>query len=360
MGQEREPLGAAKHERFGTALRAALRAEFGSSRAFAQALGVSEGRVSQIIGGPEDINTQTLAKVLSGFSSGALIERVHAAWMHEFAPLPDVFTESVEPDWLFREIDRLWQSGNPKRGLVIAEQQRLVAKDPHVWQELSERIALISLRLNRPGKALAVLGDMEERARRDDDRVNLLTALWMRGSALRSVEGISPRQLEEAHRRAVELASSWQPRGEGRERWQVKQMELHRDFALHALTIAERSSRAQEALVHGLRSAEQAVKMHDEGAAICLGLEVRARLEVASGQLFKAEETLDEAETLGKGGVHELWEKVRLTRARILLARGENDGAAREFRVIADECFAAANLHHFRVADQLLARLMAQ
>jgi|SRR5579871_1697671 len=77
-----------KHESFGLALRAVIKEEFGTSRAFAAALGVSEGRVSQLMSGAESIAASTLEEILATFESVGRQERVHQAWIASFAPSP--------------------------------------------------------------------------------------------------------------------------------------------------------------------------------------------------------------------------------------------------------------------------------
>lgn len=361
MPQKREPLAPPKPEPFGAALKAAIRAEFGSGRAFAEAVGVSEGRVSQIVRGPEDVNARTLDYVLAPISSLPLQERVHAAWVRDFAPLPEPERSPMEPERAVWTAKDLWLAGNPKRALRLAAAQREFAEEPWAWHELSGLMVMTGLRLGRSSLALETTTEIERKARSDGDRMRFLAALWMRGLALRNSEHVPARSLNGAHEDALAFAETWEPGGRAeQELVRVKRMELRRDFALNVLAVHGRRPVPEEILQRALRSAEDALRMHDDPLPRCFALEVRARVEVALGQLFRAEETLEEAESLSGGRILELWEKSRIVRAKILLGRGARDEAAHELREVAERCFEEMNLHHHRVADQLLARLAAE
>ncbi|HVT12456.1 MAG TPA: helix-turn-helix transcriptional regulator [Fimbriimonadaceae bacterium] len=357
-GTKRPSLGQPKVAPFGVVLRAAIKAEFGSNREFARALGVSEGRVSQIVRGPEIPEPETLERVIGHFSTLALQDQIHRAWVAEFAPLPNWRELEFEKAEALHQIRLLEEAAFPVRALSLARLCQQHAVDPDSWQIFTERIVQLNLRLGKVSPAIAAVAEMEERARSRRENADLLTALWTRGQALRNLESITVSQLMKVHQNAMSFAESWRPKGgEPLAIWTHRKAALQRDFALHVLATHNRHPVDQEHLEAAIRSVE--TSMHgDDYLGYCAGLEVRARVETAMGQIFKAEETLEELEALGNAGPDFL-EKTGLTRARIMVRRGEREAAIAFYKKLATDCFERMNLHHHRMADQELGKVLA-
>ncbi|HEY3780313.1 MAG TPA: hypothetical protein VGL56_04460 [Fimbriimonadaceae bacterium] len=353
-------LGKTKSESFGSALQAAVRVEFGSNKEFAKALGVSQGRVSQLIRGPEDVNTPSLVKILVAFQTRGLQERVHEAWIRQFAPLPIQAVTDLEPEKLLSTIHTLGVDGLPTRALAHAKEWRHQVDDPAAWQALTRQIVEINLRLTKVSGAVSALDEMQKRALARGDKENLMTALWMSGLVLRTLDHVTVHTLDRAHQEAVTFAEAHKPAsGKALEEWETIRAVLDRDFALHVLALNERKPLKREALEEAAKLVERSIQTGTSEVFRPYGLEVKARLEAAMGQLFKAEETLAELESSGLPEGSEIREKADLTAARIKALRGERDEAEAVFEAIAEDCFERLNLHHHRVADQLLARLRA-
>lgn len=344
-------------ESFGAVLRRAIQAEFGSNKAFAQALGVSPGRVSQIIGGPESVDPATLAKLLKAFSSLLNQTVVYEAWVREFAPPPVEEGLALDSEDARQQAIGLWHGDRPAEGLRLAEVHRQHVTDPQLWQELSSVALMINLRLGRRGEALKIARELEERSRADQEAGYLLTATWMRFLALRNLDRAPLKLIHRAYQDAVSLAYAREPLGDWKGRWLAKRLELQRDFALQVLTIAERKPVDDETLAEAMQVVNATLGRWEDPAAETMGLEVRARIEVVLGQLSKAEDTLDEVESRRWHTSTELRDKANLVRARIAIERGELEEARFLLQAIADACLERGNVHHFQIADQLLAEL---
>lgn len=204
-----QSLGEAKPSSFGAVLRSAIRSEFGTAKEFARALGVTEGRVSQIVSGPESVNPQTLTSILRAFHSLTLQEMVHAAWSQEFAPLPSKLAAS-NPDQVIREVSGL-KERTPTRALGLLSAARSAAEEAIDWQILAEQEVFLNLRLTKHGPAYALVQTMYRRALARGDRGDMLTALWMKGNVVRNIPGVPLKSIANSHDEAVAFASAWSP-----------------------------------------------------------------------------------------------------------------------------------------------------
>lgn len=351
-------LGGAKEESFSKALKRAVKAEFGTSKAFAKALGVTEGRVSQLLNPKERLQPQTLEGILSCFSSNAHRASIHKAWLSEFDQLlaPDVF-QPIQ--LLLPELDQL-SALRPDQAIKHLSEARILSADLYEWQKLSERQAHLCLRVGMTLQAMQIVGEMKSRAATDRNSVHMLTALWLQGNILRSVDGVSPKKLSEANEGAMQFASGSKPaRGAALELWWDRRAQLERDFALHALKIHEMGRLSTGNLEVGLSASNRSMEMVDCPKFKYAGLEVRARIELALGRLVNAEDTLDEIKESQYLFGTEIWEKASLTTAKLWFAQGRVEESKVLIEEVADQCFEKMNLHHYRVANQLGARLFA-
>jgi len=352
-------LGGPKVGSFGSTLRKAIKSDFGSAKAFAKVLGVSEGRVSQIASGQDDINPETLARVLNALHSVESQERVHAAWISECAPLPRFDDQRLAPEAILSEVQRLWQNGFPARGLALAKGQRQLTSDSTLWYELTSLIAKVALTLEKKAEATTVLREMEVQARKDNERTHLLTALYLKGCVLRNSDRITADQIDAVRKPALELAYGHDPDHKD-EVWRQHKADLDRDFALHVLALYEFRNLPSGALPEAKKAVQRSIDATDFSSTRYLGLEVRARLEVALHEPFAAEETIESMDGVDHTDLADLAEKLDILRARIAIERGEREEAVALLSSVAEACFARMNFHHFRVADRLLARIVSE
>ncbi|MBS1714910.1 MAG: hypothetical protein JST30_11305 [Armatimonadetes bacterium] len=351
-------LGQAKAKPFGIVLRDAIKEEFGTNLEFARAAGKTQGRISQVINGPEFPDANTLSWVLETFVSFKLRERIREAWVRDFA------APRLDSDWLdggdavLSRINELAEQ-DPRLALRFAEQLRTRLDDPEAWQQATERVVHLRLRLASPGTAAVVISEMERQATVRDDPLDLLTSLWMRGNVLRNLENVPADTLLKTHQKAVQFADAFTPSDRsGRERWLNRKAQMDRDFALHMLSFHERKPLSEHDLQLALRAVEDSIRDGDDPAFYYMGMEVRARVELAIGWVVKAEDSIDEIRAQGLKHGTEVIEKTELTRAKILIARNEKERALERLVKISAYCLERTNLHHYRTADQLILRLV--
>ncbi len=350
-----ESLGQTKPEHFGEALRAAAIAEFGSGKAFAKAVGVSPGRISQIVNGREEIEATTLGKLLGTFTLPHLQERVHAAWTRQFAPRPESEDDYSDPaDGLLR-ILALTEAGLPVRALDLARTWQVRTTNEPRWYAFSQHVVELSLRLAKVSSALAEVQNMESVAISKGDRLQMANVLWLKGLVLRNLDRATAKMLSEAHRDAVQFTEAYDITSQtlpGIEE------QLARDFALHLVMLNERRPLPYEALRYALKLVSDSVDQGLDGVLLAHALEIRARIEIALGQATKAEDTLEEVESISVSRATDVSEATMISQAKILIARGDQDEAKSILERVAEISFSRMNLHHQDVAEQLLSRLL--
>ncbi|MBS1714607.1 MAG: hypothetical protein JST30_09755 [Armatimonadetes bacterium] len=330
--------------------------EFGTNKTFAVATGKSEGRISQIVKGPETPDRETLSWLLAAFQSFALQEQIRRAWFRDCSPVQDFESLAAEDGALLTQIAELAEE-LPTRAVDLALARRSVVHDQELWQTLSEQTAHLLLRLSRPGAAAQIIHEMERSARERDDRVDHLTALWMKANALRNLESATSKTVMGAHLAAVSFATNYSPSSPAeRERWKDRRSQMDRDFALNVLRAHERHPQPSDLLEQARQSVQRSIDIGASPGFYYMGMEVRARVEITMGDVFRAEQTLEEIEEQGLKDGMEIVEKSALTRAKLCLASNETEEALERLRGISDYCFERMNLHHHRAADQLILR----
>ncbi len=353
-----DSLGKAKQKSFGATLKASIGEEFGSSKAFAIAMGVSPGRVSQLVQGPEEINPQTLGKVLTVFRKSRLQERIHEAWIQEFAPIPTEKAEGLDSRVVLQQIQSVGESVSPQRALKLALAARKHESDPELWQLLSERIVHLNQRLMRTASALKALDAMEVRAKVNQEQVHAATGLWMRGNVLRGIPFVTWKQLNSSHENAVSYADATKPRSaEVLMLWREKRFQMDRDFALNVLSAVERHELTDSALETAHVALARSGEFENDPAFHYYALEVRSRLEFAGGNTMKAEDTIEQIEADGMNFCAEFPVRLGFTRAKLNILRGKREEAESELRKIARVCHEEFNLYHAAKADRELTRL---
>ncbi|MBS1702863.1 MAG: helix-turn-helix domain-containing protein [Armatimonadetes bacterium] len=350
-----DSLGKAKPEHFGEALRSAYLAEFGSQREFARAVGVTPGRISQLVNGREEVEAQTLGRLLACLSSTEAQERVHAAWTEQFAPLPETTEDAADPAKGLARILDLTEAGLPVRALELAKLWRGRAAELPEWQAFSGQAVELSLRLNKVSSALAVVQEMEQAALQAEDAPGAANALWLKGLVMRNLDRAAARMVHDAHQDAVDFAKA---RGVTSTKLPGIEEQLARDFALHLVLLHERKPLPREALEVALGTVSDSVSKGLDGVLLAHALEIRARVEIALGQVAKAEDTLDEVREVSVSRATDVSESILLSGAKIRLARGEDDEAKTILEQVAEMSFERMNLHHQEVAEQLLAKVM--
>lgn len=351
-------LGEPKVQVFGAELRGAIKRAFGTNREFAKQLGVSEGRVSQVLSGTESITAQTLDQLLACFRNLGDQERLHQSWVQTFAPSPLVQVGSweleIRAEDLLASLPELMAIGRSRQ--LLDEIQRLATSElsQELRFRLSEAGVRLALFLQRPSVALQLSRKQIEMGQEADEPAWVSFGRYAGANASRIISSLPSEDLIRFHQEALDSLESLSGK-KALVLGQDLRVALRRDRVLTLLTIAERYPVESDHLKAELSGIER-LAQSQEGPSLALALEVKARLQAALGQSFQAEETL-EAITGTKISISADYPaKTRITAARVLLCRGEVEAAGELLQTALQDCLAIDNLHHAAVIDGLMAR----
>lgn len=345
---EKEQLGT-----FKAVLRRAIHQEYGKAEEFAKALGITPGRISQILNGPEELKNSTLEPILAALSP-ASGERVRAAWIREF--VPDVGTEPVPPSVAAYKAYVLDSGGLPRKALKLIERTIAeAAPDDEARPLLLQRAAEYELKLDRPGRSMRRVEQASRLAELRNEPFDIFTALWLRGVIVQHLD-VSQEEKVSASKDASDYGAS---HSEGSSRWRSRSVEATRDEALAILAAFDDGAVGVEELGRAHQLAKDAVESSDTLLLLPVALEIRARIECAVGLIAAAEESLDAAEESACRDP-DMDRKAGLLRARILVARKQFGEAEEAYLRLSSEARTAGDLYRQRKAEGLLGRLLAR
>jgi transcriptional regulator with XRE-family HTH domain len=334
-------------ESFGDALRAAIKIEFGTQEAFAEAPFVDKSRISQLISGREIPTPQTLDRILRTFSDLDLQDRVHAAWIRSCAPLPGAEDLRDYGEEIILQIRKLIDHGNPLRALEIAYARRQFESPRNpLWLRLSEEIIEAHMKLREYGTALRRLDEVKARATELQDMGGLVTVAWMRSTTFRAMDLPKQTQANAALGEAMQLMGAWRPQSEGDQTlYQNRKTALLRDTGLGALYEAGNGPMDPELYKLASDSIEKSMGVMESTPIELAGRQLQMRVELAAGHIFKAEELLEELASDPR--VTSNLEKAiqQQVRAEIALARGEREEAIDLLEDISRTMLKRMNLH---------------
>ncbi len=356
-----DSLGKAKPLPFGEELRRAIREEFGTAKEFALRLGVSGGRVSQILGEAESLTAKSLEDVLNAFPNLAHREAVHAAWVRTFAPsaLQELSqSESTEEAWqLLQSKDRLMSEGLSRQTLAATEALRTRMRDREMRFELARASIELCLFLGRSAQARRLSEELTERAKENGEPGWIARGLWLQANAGRNSPEAQAREIAETHERALEFASAWSPRDLGqREVLKDVRQALSRDRALAILAIHERRPVGAGQLEQAVRGLETLLEQDLEPHRRSVFLEVRGRVCLALGDTLEADDVIEEAKTVQAFVSPDHEAKAGILKAQLLLSRGNRDQGTDLLVRLLDYCYRLDDLHHARALERILAR----
>lgn len=352
-------LGSLKASGFTDTLRAAIRVEFPTQEAFARALGVTPGQISHYLDEKQPVKPETLLAILDGFSSPALQEFVHNAWVREFAPLPDLPPATSEAE-VIRTSEQVVGQGLTRRAIAFAERALETLTEPRDWHRVAERLVPWRLRVGDVSRAWHLSNTVEDRARARGDTIGVLSALAMKGTVLRQIDSVTSKAIVNAHETVVREMELFRPKNpDERRQLEYRRASVLREYSVQVLFLVQQRRIAPSHLEDARRCIVASLSLDESDIIQAAGLEVKSRIEVALGHLINAEDTLDELEAVGLDKAFELWEKTSCTRALIQRARGERDEAVATLQALRDRCEANQDWHHFRRADQLLVHTLA-
>ena len=356
-------LGKPKVPTFASVLRTAIHEEFGSSKAFSIAIGLSPGRVSQIINGSESITAQTLEQVIEPFSESRHREAIHDAWISTYAPRPDshlirgqdVRESAVK---LLSSMPELIARGQARKALSEIQLTKVKIKDNKLGFQLDRAQIELCLLLNRTSDAMTTAQSLTEKAREAHEPTWIARGLWLKAIAGRNSPSTSVQQMIRLHEDSAQFLASWNPTGDQAKADLLDMRQaVSRDRLLTLLAVAQRKPIKSELLESEIQMLGSFLECDLAPNTEAVFLEVKGRGQLVLGDVFGAEESIAKSSISKKEVSHNHDIRVRLLKAQFLLARGEKDQGRNILQQTLESCFEIDDLHHAAVIDRLLGTL---
>lgn len=342
-------------------LREAIRSEFGSSKAFARHVGISESRTSQLLSGQEIASAPTLEYLLDAFSSVAVQARIQEAWVRSYAPSP---VERIDhrdgPTYAICFLDSipaLTASGRSRPALRTVENLAVSVGDQDIRFRLARAAVELALVLDMPVKARQWARTLAGEAKRAQELGWVAWGLYLDMTVSRATALTSPGGAVKAYREFQTFLAAWDPSSDdGRAiRCDLRGAAI-RDQALTALTLFERNPGYADALRDAVSRLDRFVGPGIDPVGQPIFLEVSGRLHLALGHIGETEDRWEGAETFKRHMAPMQAIKADILRGQIMVANGNRHGAEFHLLRTLDRAYDLDDLHHARVIERLLVR----
>lgn len=342
----------AKHLTFGESLRQSIKAQFGSNVEFARQLGVSRGRISQIISGPEIVGPETLEKILFAFRDTRYCTVIERAWLREFVHGQESPEAELSHAGVIHRIHQLNAEGLTPKAIELAQKRRdsLVIDSGNEWLDLTTQIIQCALRVGNTAKAAANVTMLAEAAVATGRLDMYFLSRWHKAIVLQALGGQSSDEVFELLGEVHSLALS---QGRSAE-WTRATATAERDIAIYTikqLAKSEVSGGVEGSSSRVLDLIESSIEKGGDEMFYRYGIEAKARLFAAIGQPANAEDSVLELRKEGIPEGSDLWEKSELTIAKIHEMDGNLSRALEAYRVVSKVAEQRSNLHHQRLAN---------
>lgn len=344
--------------KFSAALSAAILECFGKDYAFAQALGVSAGRISQIRSNPRSLRIDGLEALLRAIPSPVHRDQVLRAW--QALPQPQEIERSGDPpEAVIRRVEGLVAAGLVESAIRLLGAEMEGEKEHERWIPLAERLHPLQLQLARHGDAARLRAEMERRSKEAGDMRSVVASLAMAETMLSSMDATRVSWLSSAQETTLAAMERWSPKGsEGQDQKRWRDLNIRRSHGLAILGMVGRGRVRKEELEHALKLCESSISDDSPDYIQACGMEVRSRILAAKGDAFLAEEAVDELEEFGLDKSWGAWEKTRFALAKAAESRGETDAALQILEEVRAHCREISSLHYARKAEQEIARIL--
>jgi hypothetical protein len=339
---------------FGRTLQAMIRQQ-GSQQDFANAIGLSASRVSQLLHG--SVSYESFLTLLKGVQDPAQSDHLYSLWVHDFAPRPDPFAQA-SADSSDDELFLLLSSG---RGLVQRGSAKAVLRFAvRLWTKLrgqahrygaameAGRVAVeTALMLNRQLLGLQIAQDMEHLAIQQGDKLLHAHTVWLKSVGVRTLCVDQP-LLADANLSVLESAlRQWQPH-ESEARFVHAELtnSLGRDRVLAVWDHCRKQPEDTELLQIRLEVYQRVLEESPSLRVFAIGKEVEARALTALGKTPEAEACLVAASKFDFEEDPFQPLKIRISQIRLLISDNQPDLAGEHLLQVMNIA-EAGNLPHY-------------
>ncbi len=331
----------------------------------AETLGVSKGRISQILSKPELLKPETIASILEEIPNKEARRRILFAWNRECFGLDlegkrrGGFTQKKFTAASLKRVDRLIREERLLQAADLIEVGVEVVTDYSTRQVVLDRAFWLNHRLNRPGSALQISGMALLEASGANEPARIIYAELWRLRVLVQLPNVNMQNLQRTFEwleNAFHLTHNGEPKAYGL----ATSGFLLRALIGAKLTLAERkilslTSTDLKAFLKEIASEKGSTTRFQTRFSVHL---LQARIYLLMGERFTAEELLNKAFRSGDVKNLQGLEQCGLVEARIMVESGNLEKAIRHLGILSKNCFEAEDLYHGWLIETELAMLL--
>lgn len=329
----------------------------------AEVIGKNRSRITHLYDDPTKLKVTTIQMLLEPLESRANKKRIVDAWVREVFG-EDIKTSryakrirgSATPKTL-RRVDRMIREWRTRDSAVLAFEAYSKAEDSILQEQLLDRLYYSRFLLGEIGYCMSVCRVIADRAKSSGDELREASAYLRQARVLVLLPETRPEDLETYFTRVEAILARNEP--SNIPDFLVATPELLYQTRLGTLcTFVERKHVTAEGAklsdhVHRLQTQlKKKLSLHNRyWAHLMLG-----RIHLILGELFQAQEHLEQARELVGDKLPHAREVVGVLYGRLLAARGEHEEALSYLRAQSLLCYRRGDRFHQMMTDQELAR----
>lgn len=331
----------------------------------AEEMGLSGGRISQMLKEPAKLKPETIHKILACFESRVHRRNILKAWQkecfgEELQTGSDGLVGDVIDQTTIRRIDRLIRQVRPDRALAIAREALACETEPSIRRSLLDRAFNLTLRLDLMGDAMQVALTLYEWGRDEKNAEMMAAGLAMKARILRSIDGSNLETIQAVLAEVESLLQAMPPSGGPSKHITATERLLQNEHIAAVLRFPTEGREAEAFLRESLGAVRAQRDPSDPPSAKANSFHLEARLFMALSEPFPAEEALDKSFAAGELKSLSMGAKTGILKAKLLAARGEIEEAIAYYECLSRLCEEERNLYHLRLAQHDLALLLGR
>ncbi len=331
----------------------------------AEELGVSPGRVSQVLKEPEKLDTKSIDRIMSRIEGPENRRRVLRAWVRaRYGTDPGAregggATGSRPTEKTLRRIDRQIRESRLRAAARTAGEAAAKADDAVLREQLLDRAYFARQRLDEPGQAMAVARVIAAGARNRGEPRRLAAAHLFRARVLMGLADARPGEVFEALGQADALLAGQSPAPDPAPPYALATEGQAEVLRLSArIGFLERGLlKAEEPFLREALASLRARATRGPYQRRFHALQTAARVHLLLGETAAAQEALEKAFASGETRNLNAYEMSGLIQGRVLRETEGPEAALRYLREVRSICLSNSDRYHARLAEYDLARL---
>lgn len=329
----------------------------------AEVIGKNKSRVTQVYGDPTKLKADTIKMLLEPLESRANKKRIVDAWVRE------VFGEDIKTSRYakrvrgsatlktLRRVDRMIREWRTRDSAVLAFEAFTKAEDHTLQEQLLDRLYYSRFLLGEIGYCMSVCRVIAERAKASGDELREASAYLRQARLLVLLPETRPGDVESLFERVEAILARNQPSGNPDVLVATPELLYQTRLGVLCTFVERKYVTAENAkLLEHVHLLQTKLKKKLSLRNRYWTYLILGRIHLILGQLFQAQEHLEQARELAGDKLPHAREEVGVMYGRLLAARGEYQEALSYLRAQSLLCYRRGDRFHHEMTNQELAR----